>query len=467
MGRLTDLQLKNLKGKASESVGGRGDGTLLFRRRPSGSVEVYYRYRLSGQDSHIKLGAYKLTRDGHGYTLAECRDKAQELAKIRRECGCDLKDYLDAEQQRVEQQQQEDKRLHELEASRGTFADLMEAYLQDQKRQEKSSVKQTRQAFQRNVLNAYPHIASKKAKDVHPDDIVTILAAIHNRGAEAESVRVRSLLSACFNFGQNTDFDPTRVGEKRFYIEHNPVVATKKNTQAVKVGERVLSHGEVKQLWDEIVDIHRVGLITSAFIRFMIATGGQRPLQLVRARWEDYDFARSCVTLYSKKGKGGRKRTHVVPLTKRALAILDEVKAFSEEYPWPFCSGQPSRAEETKGQYVHLEIGSIKNAFKRYNEHLAEQACQRKISTPEWFSARDIRRTIKNILIDAGVNREQRNLLQCHAQTGVDIEHYDRHEHLPEKRESMRKYDALLDKILSGMDVNLIDLEEYRLSSLK
>ncbi|WP_163371712.1 hypothetical protein [Endozoicomonas acroporae] len=65
-------------------------------------------------------------------------------------------------------------------------------------------------------------------------------------------------------------------------------------------------------------------------------------------------------------------------------------------------------------------------------------------------------------MIDVGVNREQRNLLQSHAQSGVDVKHYDRHEHLPEKRESLRRYDALLDKILKGEETTLVDIDTYR-----
>lgn len=462
MGRLTDLYLRNLKGKASEPVGGRGDGTLLFKRRAAGTVESYYRYRDGNKETLIKIGTFKTTRDGHGYKLADCRDKAQELSRIRRECGCDLKEYLDVQSLKQEQALLEEKRKQEAVASRGTFIDLIEAYLEDQQRMGRKSVKQSRQALERNVIKAYPQIAAKKAWDVTPDDIVTILAAIHNRGSEVESVRVRGILSGCFSYGLKGDYDPTRQGEKRFHIQHNPVAATKKNTEAIKVGERVLGHQEVKQLWDRVNEVNRVGFVMGRFIRFMLATGGQRPEQLARAKWEDFDFQRSCVTLTDRKGRTGTVKIHVVPLSKRALDILEEVRELSGSYPWPFCTGVKSRKAETKGELVPISAESLKTAFRRYNDLLISEAEKQGIKAPEWFTARDIRRTVKNLLIDAGVNREQRNLLQSHAQTGVDVKHYDRHEHLPEKRESIRRYDAFLEKILNGEETKLVDLEEYR-----
>ncbi|MBO9494299.1 hypothetical protein J7438_09405 [Thalassotalea sp. G20_0] len=44
----------------------------------------------------------------------------------------------------------------------------------------------------------------------------------------------------------------------------------------------------------------------------------------------------------------------------------------------------------------------------------------------------------------------------------MDVKHYDRHEHLLETRESIRRYDALLDKILKGEETALVDMDTYR-----
>ncbi|WP_263081275.1 integrase family protein [Endozoicomonas sp. Mp262] len=467
MSRLTPVLIKHMKYRLTEKVGSRGDGTLLFEKRNSGTIEAYYRYTHQGKEAKIKIGQYQTARDGHGYSLAECRNKAQNLARLRRECGEDLKTYLTAQETIREQQQAEEKRRQAIEASRGSFKELIDAYVSDQEQQEKESANQTRQALKLNVITAYPEIAAKKARDVTKDDIVTILRAIHNRGAEVESVRVRAILHACFNFGIKGDYDPTSISDKRFYIENNPVTGTKKNTRAAKVGERVLSHEEVKLLWETIRDTHRVGFILGSFIRFMLATAGQRPKQLLRARWEDYDFQRHCVTLIDRKEGNGTIKIHVVPLSQRALTILEEVRSYTGSYPGPFCSGSKGRAGKNKGKLIPYSLCSLKNGYTRYNKQLAEKFKSQGLPAPQPFTARDIRRTVKNILIDAGVNREQRNLLQSHAQTGIDIKHYDRHEHLPEKRESMRRYDAFLNKVLNGEEITLVDMEEYRQSTLK
>ncbi|WP_257264311.1 hypothetical protein [Endozoicomonas sp. ONNA2] len=62
------FNLDNFEYRLRESVGGRGEGTLLFEKRPSGSIEAYFLYKLAGKETKIKIGQYKKTRTGHGYT---------------------------------------------------------------------------------------------------------------------------------------------------------------------------------------------------------------------------------------------------------------------------------------------------------------------------------------------------------------------------------------------------------------
>ena len=148
MAKLSVLELKNLKKRLTEKVGGRGDGALLFEKRKSGIVEAYYRFKFEDKDSTIKLGNYALTNDSAGYSLAECRDKAQDLARLRRLHGGDLKGYLEAEKRKQEQQKLEEQQRQEMEARKGSFADLMDAYIEDQEAQGKESVHQTRHGIQ-------------------------------------------------------------------------------------------------------------------------------------------------------------------------------------------------------------------------------------------------------------------------------------------------------------------------------
>ena len=294
-----------------------------------------------------------------------------------------------------------------------------------------------------------------RACDITPDDIVPILAKVHNRGSEVQANRVRTCLHAAFNFGSKSDYDHTRVGEKRFHLTGNPVSMTKKNTSVERSSVRVLNHSELNELWHKLPEAWGVGVIPALLVRFLIATAGQRPTQLLTAKWTDYDFDRNCVTFMNRK-RNGEPMPHVVPLTPRAISILEEVKAYTSQFPWPFAT-----CNETA---IHPD--SLVRLFSQWHRHRVKQAEIKARKTglnlqPEKYTVKSIRDTAKSLMIDAGVDRETRNLIQSHQLTGVDYEHYDRHEHLPEKVAGITRYDQILEKILYGETGKVIDLNSH------
>ncbi len=296
---------------------------------------------------------------------------------------------------------------------------------------------EVKRSTKRDVTESFPSFCSKKARDITPDDIVSILSKVYQRGAKTYTNRLRSYLHAAFAYGLKADYDFARPGEKRFGLSMNPVALIPKQGQHEKAGDRYLDHTEVKLLWNELPKVEKVGCLIVALTRFLIATAGQRPKQLLRATWKDYDLKKQTATLLDPKGQGA-PRKHVVPLTRRAIAILESVRPITGEYQWPF---------STHGK-CPIYVDSLTTAVSRYCQHMNTKAIKAHKEPPSHFSPRDLRRTGKNLLIDAGVNRESRNLLQSHAQTGIDITHYDRSDHMNEKRKAISKYDRLLTKIL-------------------
>lgn len=258
----------------------------------------------------------------------------------------------------------------------------------------------------------------------------------------------RSYLLAAFSFGLESDLDPERDGDKVFCLEYNPVSAIKPKRDAENVGERSLNQKEVRELWNSIQDTPKVGPLMALFIRFLIAIGGQRPKQVLACKWSDYDLKAGTITITNTKGRNERPTKHVVPLTGRAREILQQAGLYSEQYEWPFTS---------RGQ-APFSIDSVNTAISRY---VAAHEVER-------FSPRDIRRTVKNLMIDAGINREQRNLIQGHGLTGVDIKHYERHDQLAEKRAGIAVYDQFLVSVLQQDNVEkkrektVMSLTEYK-----
>ena len=133
------------------------------------------------------------------------------------------------------------------------------------------------------------------------------------------------------------------------------------------------------------------------------------------------------------KGRGS-KREYITPLTDRAFEILDSLA--TQNMPFPFCSDGTNP----------IRVESLLKAVQKYCTQF----------DVEKFTVRDLRRTCKNLMIDAGVNRETRNLIQNHALTGIDFKHYDKHDHLSEKVAGMAKYDRFLEVLLSENNDNVV-----------
>ena len=62
----------------------------------------------------------------------------------------------------------------------------------------------------------------------------------------------------------------------------------------------------------------------------------------------------------------------------------------------------------------------------------------------EPFDLRDIRRTVETMLASLGVSRDIRAQLLSHGISGVQAQHYDRHDYLEEKRATLIKWERHL-----------------------
>lgn len=445
MGLITDKQVRALKdGQEQNEPLGRNRGSWFVRKRKNSAV-AFYRYFHNKKKHKISLGPFKHSSGKPGLTVKEFRQKAVELADLHQQIAPkDLKTYLE-EQALLEAQQEE------VEQRKGSFNDLLSAYIEDLIQRGRSKAREYNRIFEHDIRAPFPTLVERKSNAITADDIVSILARVHQRGSEVQANIVRAALHAAFNFGVKSDYDHTRIGEKRFHLTHNPVSLTKKNTSVERSAVRVLTHQELYELWHGIAKVPWVGMLGSLLVQFLIATGGQRPRQLLTAKWKDYDFQRRCVTFMNHK-RNGKSLPHTIPLTPKAIAILEQIKPYTGSYPWPFATADDN----------HMHPDSLTKVFNRWHDYRLKQHELNPASPPpEKYTAKSIRDTAKSLMIDAGVDRETRNLIQSHQLTGVDYEHYDRHEHLPEKRAGIVKYDKLLNSLLNGENPGVVQLHNH------
>jgi len=433
---LTELQIKNMIKPISEAVNSRGDGSLYFEKQGD-TISAFYRYSFEKKGRKILLDNFKPAHSkAPGSTLKELREKSREYSNLKKKYP-DLKGHFEYEKKQKQLEAQ-------IKANTGSFEDMLNSYIDSLSNP--NTQKAVRNLFKRDVINPFQELAETKASDITVNDIVLILKRLFQRkvttrqGKQLDRTvttggnRLRTYLSAAFSHAVMATNDPLKQ-DKIFNVQVNPVLNIPKQTQFEKTQDRSLSLEEVKHLLTHIDKTNGVSEIKAQTIKFLFYVAGQRPLQVLRETWDSYDYRKKTLHITDTKGRGS-KREYLTPITPRAFAILDSLPTQDKAYPFT-----------TDGETA-IRVETLLKAIQKYCKQY----------DVEKFTLRDIRRTCKNLLIEAGVNRETRNLIQNHGLTGVDFKHYDKHDHLPEKISGMNKYDQLLEKLLTDNSDNVVQL---------
>ncbi|WOG27884.1 integrase family protein [Endozoicomonas sp. 8E] len=447
------------KAKLSEPLGGRGEGTLIFKQQGQ-EVEAYYRYRHQGKDRTLAIGRYGQAAKV-GMTLPEIRDKARELARLKKEIApVDLKEYLELDQLERLRQQEAQKKQAEMEAKLGSLKDLCESYVASLERRSAASSRDVKNCLSFDLLSPFPKLCSRKSNDITTEDLMPVFRRMLERKVTTKYNRFRSFLMAAFNFGMKSDYDPRHQLEsgKRFHIQFNPVTAIPKYAEFERVRDRTLSNAEICRLWHDLEQFKQTwSPLYGLLLKFCLACYGNRPEQLNHIQWTDIDWHRRVLRFIDTKGKNAVPKKRVIPLTDRALSILEEARKIAGDFSGPFMITGKSP----------IDVSNLGSLVSEYNDSLQDRTVTEGQWVPERFTAKDLRRTCTRLFTDRRVLKEHRYLLQSREDGSVESRHYDHDDRLEEKRDVAKIYDDYLGSILNGSstcdeDRTVVDIQHYR-----
>jgi hypothetical protein len=445
--RLTDSQIQSKRRRGlwlTEALGGRGAGRLVLRVAQSGERLFYFRYTdAERRQRTIALGAYD--REGRsGLTLAQARDKAAEYSRRYREGARDLREQLEAERRAKAVRQAAELAERERaarEAGRGTVGKLLDAYAEHLEKKGRESARNARSLFRLHVFEAWPQYAEKKAAELRPGEVTTILRTVAERGKGRTAAKLRAYMRAAYALALRAEHDATAPAALRaFGVETNPVAVTAALAEFNRTRDRVLTAGELGAFL-RAVEALEEGPARSALL-LALHLGGQRPAQLLRAAPADVDLHGRTIALRDSKGKRvNGPRLHVLPLTERAAAIVGPLLESNAEAPWLFSAdGKRHTRPETLGVHV-----------RGISEELAKDPDLKRAKASQGaFELRDIRRTCETMLAALGVSRDVRAQIQSHGLGGVQQRHYDRHDYMAEKRAALEAWGSQLERLKSG-----------------
>ena len=377
---------------------------------------VQYHSPVTNKRRFMRLGTYP------GTSLAEARQQCRDARGLI-EKAFDPQLARDEQAAKQTSALQASKNQAEIERTTGTVADLFEAYLQHLLSAGKRSHETVRQLFNKDIG---PKIGQRKARDVTTDELVGLVKAVLDRGAQVRARDVRAYLMSAYEYGIASENDPTSTTTKRFRLESNPArsIASFKTSTP---GNRELKADEVRRLWAELENA-AMSFPAKTVIRLLLATGGQRVEEVLGMRWDELDLDAELWILSADRTKNGRP--HVVPLCSLVQELINEMKPLAGEILL-----FPSRQDPKRP----MPFRSISQAVRRF--------CAA-TSFPK-FTPRDIRRTAKSRMGEIGISKEIRDRIHNHALHDVSSKHYDRYDYLPEKRHAMEVWSAWLERTIS------------------
>jgi integrase len=209
----------------------------------------------------------------------------------------------------------------------GTVSDLFAGYVAHLKSENKPSWSDVEQQLNkaadvigRNVL----------AREVTPDDVLTVLRPIYARGKRSMADHVRCSIRAAFSWALKSEHDYRSSSPRRFNLVSNPAVAIP--TERKVAGTRWLDEDEFVRLyrWLEFPDAPVHPPYTRA-VRIIMLTG-QRVEEIARLHVDQWD-AQEGIIDWSKTKNG---KPHAIPVPTLAAELIESIKP--NKYGWFFPS---------------------------------------------------------------------------------------------------------------------------------
>ena len=280
----------------------------------------YVRYRANGTRRRQKVGTFPRT------DLAKARERAREVME-KADAG------EDPAREREEQREG-------LRTFRAMARDVLDAPALRRKTRERTQYERER-ILERELLRVW---ANRDAGSITRREVVGLTDAIAKRGTPVAANRTLALIRLLFNKALDRDFPG---------VEFNP--AHRVEPPGEEEGrDRWLDREEIRAFWNATEE--ETPRVRGSF-RLALLTG-QRIGSIVAMRWDA--IVGDLWTIPKEDFKG--KRTHLVPLSAEALAVLDTLRDCTEEgVEYVF----PSRVGSKVPHMANVSSSSLPRVRKR------------------------------------------------------------------------------------------------------
>lgn len=399
----TDPEIK--KAKPADKPYKLADGGGLFVLvTPAGGKLWRLKYRFGGKEKLLALGVYP------DVTLARAREKREEAKR-------QLADGIDPGVAK-----QEAKRAAQ-EASANSFESVAREWHKQKARRWAAGTAD--KALVHLESYVFPEIGRFPVAAVKASQVLAMLRTVEAKGIAYTATRLREMCGQIFRYAVATG-----------RAEDNPAAHLLGAMQKPATTHRpaITDRREFGEFLRTLRGATRFEPITRFATYFALLTF-VRSQEFRFARWEEIDFKSNEWKVPAHRMKVGKMLpAHTVPLSKQAVALLEELRDLTGHTPWLF--------PKSKG-YGEAEVISENSVGKMLN-NLGFQGRQ---------CAHGFRASARSILSEQGWSFEAMERQLDHKEANGTIAAYARAQHLPERRKMMQAWADTCDALERGGEV--------------
>lgn len=400
---LKDIQIKNAKPRDKDYKLFDGDGLFLLITA-TGGKRWRFKYRIDGKEKLLAFGTYP------ELSLTEARNMRHEARNLVAK-GVDPSAARKAAKEA---------RAELLANSFEVIARQWYEYMQEKK---EWSAEHASTNLNRMEKDIFPWIGSKPITEVTAKEIKGILDRIQSRGVVETARRALTIIGQVYRYAIMTDkaeYDIS-AGFRRYL----PAIS--------KTRKHMASVTDPKELAPllRVIDTYQGGFVAQCALK-LLPMLFVRPGELRHMEWSEIDFEAAEWNIPAEKMK--MKQPHLVPLSRQAVAILQELQHLTGQGKYVFPS--------TRSSLRCMSDNTINASFRR-------MGIDGETITGHGFRA--TARTILDEILNYPIDVIEHQL--AHAVKDANGRAYNRTTKLPQRKKMMQLWADYLDGLKQGAKV--------------
>lgn len=218
--------------------------------------------------------------------------------------------------------QRDDARRREAELSEARFSIVADEWIDARRaRWSEGHAERIRKLLESDV---YPDLGKRSISEIRAPELLAVVRRIEKRGALEVAKKTLQICGQVFRYAVATD-----RAERDWSVDLRDALTSRPTTPMARIDESALPDLLRK------IDAYQGEPETRLALRFLNLTF-VRTIELRHAEWSEIDIDRAEWRIPAEKMK--KRRPHIVPLSRQALAVLEEIRPLTGAGRWVFTS---------------------------------------------------------------------------------------------------------------------------------